>query len=118
MRSFEKRLADFNARGVRLVAISVDAPEITREHRRKQGFTFTFLSDPRAEVIRRYDLLHAGAGPDGSDVARPAEFLVDSAGTVRWVNLTESYAVRARPERILKGIDDLGLAVIPPTGTR
>jgi len=26
---------------------------------------------------------------------------------VRWVNLTESYAVRARPEQILKAVDDL-----------
>jgi hypothetical protein len=53
-------------------------------------------------VIRRYDLLHQGAGIDGQDVARPAEFLVDSTGTVRWVNLTENYWVRARPEQIIE----------------
>lgn len=101
------------ASGVRLVAISVDPPEINREHCRKQGYTYTFLSDSKAEVIRRYDLLHAGAGPGGSDVSRPAEFLIDSTGTVRWVNLTESYVVRARPDRILKAVDDLGLAPRP-----
>jgi len=53
-------------------------------------------------VIRRYDLVHAGAGSEGQDVARPAEFLVDSAGVVRWVNLTENYWVRARPEQIVE----------------
>ena len=53
-------------------------------------------------MIRRYDLLHAGAGIEGQDVARPAEFLLDSSGTVRWVNLTENYWVRARPEQILE----------------
>ena len=53
-------------------------------------------------MIRRYDLVHAGAGINGQDIARPAEFLVDSAGTVRWVNLTENYWVRARPEQILE----------------
>jgi peroxiredoxin len=58
-------------------------------------------------VIRAYDLLHAGAGPQGTDIARPAEFLVDATGTIRWVNLTESIAVRLRPEQILKVIDDL-----------
>ena len=32
---------------------------------------------------------------------RPAELLLDSSGTVRWVNYTEDYRVRARPEQIL-----------------
>ena len=107
MRSFQQKLPEFESRGIRLVAISVDSPEINRGHRKKLGFTFTFLSDPKAEVIRRYDLLHAGAGPKGADIARPAEFLVDSNGTVRWVNLTENIAVRARPEEVLKAFDEM-----------
>jgi len=73
----------------------------------KQGYGFTFLSDPKAEVIKRYDLLHAGAGEHGQDVARPAEFLIDRSGTVRWVNLTENYWVRARPEQILEAAKTL-----------
>ena len=111
MRSFQQRLSDFNARGIRVVAISVDAPEVNRRHCQKLGFTFLFLSDPKAEVIRRYDLLHAGAGPKGTDIARPAEFLIDSTGTVRWVNLTESVMVRARPEQVLKAFEELKLAL-------
>ena len=84
------------------MAISVDAPEVSRDLSQQAGYTFTFLSDPKAEVIRRYDLVHAGAGIEGQDISRPAEFLVDSSGTVRWVNLTENYWVRARPEQILE----------------
>jgi peroxiredoxin len=84
------------------VAISVDAPEVSRDLRERVGYTYTFLSDPQAEVIRRYDLVHPGAGEDGRDIARPAEFLVDSSGTVRWVNLTENYWVRARPEQFIE----------------
>lgn len=68
----------------------------------KSGYSFTFLSDPKAEVIRRYDLVHAGAGINGQDIARPAEFLIDADGVVRWVNLTENYWVRARPEQIME----------------
>ena len=68
------------------------------------GYTFPFLSDQGAEVIRRYDVLHRGAGPKGNDIARPAEFYVDGGGTVRWVNLTENIAVRARPEQALSAI--------------
>jgi hypothetical protein len=58
-------------------------------------------------VIRRYGVLHAGAGENGRDIARPAEFLVDASGTVRWVNLTDDICVRARPEVVLREIERL-----------
>ncbi len=80
----------------------MDAPEVSREMREQAGYTYTFLSDPHAEVIRLYDLVHAGAGENGRDIARPGEFLVDSSGTVRWVNLTENYWVRTRPEQFIE----------------
>ena len=84
------------------MAISVDKPEESRDLQQKAGYTFPFLSDRNAEVIRRYDLVHAKAGISGEDIARPAEFLIDSSGTVRWLNLTENYWVRARPEQVLE----------------
>ena|SRR5687767_9019847 len=108
LRSFQQRLPEFTARGLRVVAISNEPPEVNRPHREQVGFTFPILSDEKADVIRRYDLLHAGGGPEGTDIARPAEFLVDSTGTVRWVNLTDSAIVRARPEEVLKAYDALG----------
>ena len=98
----EKSLDQFNAAGIRPVAISVDSPEESRNLSQKQGYSFTLLSDPNTEAIRRYDLVHAGAGENGRDIARPAEFLIDRSGTVRWVNLTENYFVRARPEQVLE----------------
>jgi peroxiredoxin len=69
------------------------------------------LSDAEAKVIRRYDVLHRRAGPKGADIARPAEFLLDAGGIVRWVNLTESIAVRARPEQVLTAFNEF-----EPTG--
>ena len=92
----------FKEVGIRPIAISVDSPEESRKLTEQSGYTFTFLSDANAEVIRRYDLVHKGAGENGKDISRPAEFLLDSSGTVRWVNLTENYTVRARPEQILE----------------
>ena len=59
------------------MAISVDSPEVSRDLCKKAGYTFPVLSDPKAEVIRHYDLLHTGGGPNSSDISRPAEFLVD-----------------------------------------
>ena len=89
--------------GIRPVAISVDTPEVNRDYMlQKAGYTFTFLSDPKLEAIRRYDLVHAGQGVNGADIARPAEFLIDPSGTVRWRMVTENLFVRARPEQILE----------------
>jgi peroxiredoxin len=105
LRGFQQRLPDFTARGIQVAAISVDSVDVNRAHSRKMGFTYRLLSDAAAAVIRRYDLLHPGAGPKKSDVARPAEFFVDAKGTARWVNLTENIAIRARPEQALAAID-------------
>ena len=83
------------------VAISVDTPEESRDLATKAGYTFPLLSDRNADVIRSYDVLHKGAGENGRDIARPAEFLIDRTGVVRWRNLTEDYRVRATPEQML-----------------
>ena len=85
----------------------MDALDVTKGLCQRRGYTYTFLSDPNAEVIRRYDVLHPGAGMKGHDIARPAEFLVDSSGTVRWVNLTNDLRVRARPEQMIQAVKAL-----------
>ena len=88
----------------------MDPPDANRRQSQKRGYKFPLLSDPKGEVIRRYDVLHPKAGPKGADIARPAEFLIDSSGIVRWVNLTENIAVRARPEQVLSAFDGMGAA--------
>src|SRR4029077_18543302 len=93
--------------GLRVAAISVDSVEINRQHKQRMGFTYPLLSDADAAVIRRYDLLHRGAGPKGADISRPAEFLIDANGIIRWVNLTDNIAVRARPEQVLEAFDEM-----------
>jgi len=104
-RSFQQQLSEFDKRGIRIVGISVDNPEESRRMAQKLGLAFPLLSDPKKEVIRKYDLLHTGGGPKASDISRPAEFLIDATGSVLWVNLTESAAVRARPAQVLKAWD-------------
>ncbi len=93
-----------------MVAISVDPPSVTQHLRETAGYTFLFLCDDKAQVIHQWDLVHPHAGVDGADIARPAEYLLDSSGKVRWVNLAESYLVRTRPEELLQAVDATNLA--------
>ena len=104
MRSFQQRLGEFHDRGVEILAISVDSPEESRKLCQAKGYSFPFLSDQKAEVIRKYGVLHPGGGENGKDIARPAEFLVDTSGVIRWVNLTEDLRVRARPQMVLDAV--------------
>jgi len=99
-RGIQQHLADFLAAGVRPVVISIDPPDVSRALSREAGYTFTFLSDPSLAVIRRYDVANGAE-------ARPAEFLLDSTGTVRWRNLTNSVFVRARPAQLLEAMRTL-----------
>ena len=92
---------------MRPVAISVDAPEVSRDLVHKAGYTFLILSDPDTTVIRQYHLLHPGGAQDQHDIARPAEFLVDSSKMVRWTNFTEDIRVRARADEMLAAAQQL-----------
>lgn len=103
MRSFQKKLDKFNEAGIRVVGISVDSPEETRKYMLQQaGYSFTFLSDPKLETIRRYDLVHLEELASGKDIARPAEFLLDSSGAIRWRMVTENFFKIAQPEQVLE----------------
>ncbi len=92
----------------------MDPPEQSKKLAADRGYTFPILSDAERRVIRHYDLVHPGGGPGGTDIARPAEFLLDADGIIRWVNLTESYRIRAKPEDILAVIDRLPLGSPQP----
>ena len=90
------------------MGISVDKTEDTRQHMvQEAGYPFTFLSDPKLETIRRYDLVHIKEMASGKDIARPAEFLVDSSGTIRWRMVTENFFVIARPDQVLEAAKQL-----------
>ena len=89
------------------MGISVDSPEESRELAKKAGYTFPLLADPSTAAIRQYDLVHKGQSPDGHDIARPAEFLVDRNGIVRWRNITGDLRIRASPAQILEAARNL-----------
>ena len=74
-------LADFEAAGVRLLAVSCDPMFSLRAWTEREGFGFDLLSDfwPHGEVAKAYGVFSPtnGAAVRGS-------FLVDDAGVVRW----------------------------------
>lgn len=100
----QSRLPDIRRLDAELLAISVDPPQRNRRAAAAWGVDFPLLSDPAAQVIREYGVLHQAGGP-GGDIARPAVFVLDRQGRIAWRELTDNWRVRVRPERIL---DELG----------
>jgi peroxiredoxin len=100
-------MGEFATRGIGVAAISVDPPQVNRGQCEKWGLSFPLLADTNGLALRKYDLLHAGGGPKGIDIAKPAEFLVDSRGIIRWRNVTWNASYRARPGAALRASEEL-----------
>ncbi len=69
--------------------------------------SFPILADTDRRVLDAYDLRHDGGSPDGA-IARPATFVIDRDGIVRWRNLTDNYRLRPSPDDVLAAV--VGLA--------
>src|SRR5437867_12516399 len=99
LQGLQLKLSEFTARNCEVLGIAVDPPETNASVVSDIGLSFRILADPDLKTIDTYDLRHPGGGHTG-DVARPASFLLDRDGVVRWRDLTENYRIRPRPETI------------------
>jgi peroxiredoxin len=115
--------ADFDQRGVKVVAISVDTPNEEAKTQGKQGTKFPMLSDSKLEAHKAFKIVHAApeaeqkaltgygidlkafSGEDHKSFATPAIFLVDKSGTVKWVHVDEDYKTRPSPKQLLAALD-------------
>jgi peroxiredoxin len=70
---------------------------------------FTILSDPGAQVIRSYGLLHRGAGMDGQDIALDTTLLVDVDGRERWRHVSQTLLDVPTTEEILMRIREMAV---------
>jgi peroxiredoxin len=65
---------------------------------------YRFLADPDLAVTRRYGLVHAGGGPQGRDVPRPATVELDRDGIVRWYSVADNDQVRPDPRDVVRAV--------------
>lgn len=90
-----------------MLAISVDSSELSRGVVTKDKLPFAILSDISGTVLRAYEVLHEGGGPDGSDVAIPAQFLVLPDGSIAWRYVSTKIQDRADPADTLEVVRKL-----------
>lgn len=100
LRGFGAVHEDLKKRGGRVLAISVDAPDLSRAVVEKQHLPYSILCDTDRKVVRAYGLMHSHGAIDGSDVAIPANVLVGKDGKILWRHVARSVADRVDPAEV------------------
>jgi peroxiredoxin Q/BCP len=95
--------AKIKAAGADVVAISVDKPEKSRELSQKLKLPFPILSDVDHKVIDAYDLYN-----QSGKISKPATYVIDSKGVVRWAFFDEDYKVRPLDDVIIEELKKIG----------
>jgi peroxiredoxin len=103
-------VAEIEKRGYRVAALSYDSPEILQTFTAKRHIAFTFLSDPKSEVIDLYKLRDPQY-PQGSrayGVPRPIIFVLDKTGVIKAKLYEEGFKVRPPVTAVISTLDELG----------
>jgi len=90
------------------VAISVDGPEASRRLAERLRLGFPLLSDPEKRAIRAYGVEETKTiegYPPG--IARPAVFVIDRSGRVRFKHISRDYADRPWNSVVLANLKGL-----------
>ena len=99
---------------VKLYAISVDSPEVSRDFAKKIAsdgkgeVTFPILSDPEHKIIDAYGLRDpAYEGQKFAGIPHPAVYVIDKSGKVVWARIESNYRERPASDEIRAALDAL-----------
>ena len=107
-------------RGVEVVAVSVDPPEISDALRRRLELPMTILSDVSGSLMDPLGIRHDGGMPPNliagevgrinpsKDLFLATNYLVDERNVIRWIYRPDTYRMRASIDELVAAIDALG----------
>jgi methyl-accepting chemotaxis protein len=91
---------------VRLVAVVAQKAEAVRRYVEETGLPYDILIDETREVAKSYGVWHAW-GLDAYNIARPAVFLIDRSGMIRYSFVGKRQDQYPSPEEIMREIEKL-----------
>ncbi|MFQ6111987.1 MAG: peroxiredoxin family protein [Nitrospinota bacterium] len=92
----QKSLPEFERLGAKVVAVSVDDVPTMQKTVRQLGLTYPVISDAEARIVKLYDVLHPDEG-----VSRPATFIIDKRGVIRYVHIGKDFRDRPPVAKLL-----------------
>ncbi len=123
LHALSEATAKFDAKGVKLVAISVDLPGEEARTQAKQGVPFPMLSDPKLVATGAFHVIKVNSEADKAQLAKygvdlvsysgenhgnfaiPSVFLIDKEGVVRWSHVDPDYKARPSVDQLLAVAD-------------
>lgn len=81
--------------------------EVVRRYIEETGLPFNILVDESRDVLRAYGVWHR-MGLDAWNIARPALFLIDRTGTIRYSFIGRSQDDFPAHEEIMRKLEELG----------
>jgi peroxiredoxin len=99
----ERRHEDFARMKTRVIAISVEGPEVAAKTQADFRHLLV-LADEGLGLSEAVDLIHKRAAPDGSDIDVPTTILVDRQGMVLWLYRPGEVISRLSPDEVLQAI--------------
>jgi len=123
LQEIQSRLAEFDANGASVVAVSVDLQENAAETVNDKQLDFTVISNPKADVLEAYNLgyhiapdvakkykkeykidLQAYSGRADYLIAVPGTYVIDTTGTIRYGYANRDYKVRPALDDVLNAV--------------
>ena len=89
-----------------LVAIVAQKAEAVRRYIEESGLPYDILIDETRAVAKSYGVWHAW-GLDAYNIARPAVFLIDRSGTIRYSFIAKRQDQYPSPEEIMGEIEKM-----------
>jgi peroxiredoxin len=84
--------------------VVAQAPEAVRRYIEETGLPFNILIDDSRDVLKAYGVWHA-LGLTAWNIARPAVFLIDASGAIRYSCIGETQDEFPSHEQIIAAID-------------
>jgi alkyl hydroperoxide reductase subunit AhpC len=98
----DRRHEDFARRNTRVIVVSVEG-QAEAKLTQNDFKNLLVLDDAGRGLTDAAALIHAHAGPGGSDIAMPTTILVDRTGTVRWLFRPDAVITRLRRQVLVDG---------------
>ncbi len=124
LRAMQAVLADIQAKGATLAALSPETPDNSLDTKQKSDLAFHVLSDAGNEVAKDYGVVYtlpkgvqeafdgridlaAYNGDQSMELPLAATYVIASDGTVAYAFIDKDYRKRAEPSAILDALEDL-----------
>jgi methyl-accepting chemotaxis protein len=106
MGDIQKNMGELEKRGAGTLAVMAQSPASMKAYLEAKRYPFPVLSDASREVVKQYGV-YVRANLESINIARPANFVLDALGVIRFIHIASIQIEYASFPEILATLDAL-----------